>query len=574
MKSHSISTQQGRAASQNMFRHTWGQRICFSFVRYSVLIIYFFSGSMFMHCSSPGPKETDKYPVPGDSIGPAGGTVFGPGGTSIVVPAGALDSSVFLSIACKNSSSLPLIQQVSAVRHVVECLPNGAVFASPVTIHIPLSSDSTSPGASCNLYLWYPSDSIWELMETVAVVSSDGRFAEAQVSHFSTLGAGSPRNVSQRGRFFQEHDNHAFVYANFESFRDFVNSQIWKVGEYKVIAGCCMRAKMLHFDVHYSALGFVDSFQESQGDANEYCFMERFNYREGGPGYTFFVRIAVQVFWEACEPMVEIDADKTHFILPEDKNETSSILAKVSCGSIPMDEVPFTFTVASGSGRIDPPGAQTNPGGTAQAVYTPESTGDVHVEAGLKLCGNTPCGEKQVRKQIKIVVDSCTGRRLQVDALFVHKDENAPWTFRNNVIMYVDYFVEEDGSVTAGVGIGSHAVSVSSTEEDCRTHNVSAPDFHPTMTGSINGSDLTFELNPGMISCNFTYTCDFGDGDGFSRVVPAYGYLISTVLARECKGTLNMIGRENSQKIITDSENFGEDMPLSYSITITVACDR
>lgn len=116
-------------------------------------------------------------------VGPAGGTVNGPYGAQVIVPAGALASTVDIAIAREsaNAPSFPPID-VAAVGATYEITPHGTPFAQPVTVRVPFDTTQVPTGTTPTLYKAEPDGVFSEIATTV-----DGNMLVAQVTDFSNF---------------------------------------------------------------------------------------------------------------------------------------------------------------------------------------------------------------------------------------------------------------------------------------------------------------------------------------------------------------------------------------------------
>jgi len=77
----------------------------------------------------------------GTEIGPDGGSVTGPDGVELVIPAGALEDSVFFSITKDPSDAPDIPAGVNWVGGVYAIEPHGTEFSEPVTLRLPFDED-------------------------------------------------------------------------------------------------------------------------------------------------------------------------------------------------------------------------------------------------------------------------------------------------------------------------------------------------------------------------------------------------------------------------------------------------
>lgn len=115
------------------------------------------------------------------SIGPAGGTVNGFYGAQIVVPAGALASTVTIGLS-RDSTNSPAfaVTSTDAVGATYELTPHGQSFTVPVTLRIPFDAAQVPNDTVPVLYKAETGGAFTALPTTV-----NGNFLEATVTGFS-----------------------------------------------------------------------------------------------------------------------------------------------------------------------------------------------------------------------------------------------------------------------------------------------------------------------------------------------------------------------------------------------------
>jgi 6-phosphogluconolactonase (cycloisomerase 2 family) len=124
---------------------------------------------------------TNQTTIGSAAIGPAGGTVNGFYGAQIIVPPGALATTITIGLA-RDSSSSPefAVTDVDAVGATYELTPHGQVFAVPVTVRIPFDHSQVSNDSDPALYKTEMGGTFAPLATTV-----NGNFLEAPVTSLS-----------------------------------------------------------------------------------------------------------------------------------------------------------------------------------------------------------------------------------------------------------------------------------------------------------------------------------------------------------------------------------------------------
>ncbi len=115
------------------------------------------------------------------NIGPAGGTVSGHYGARIIIPAGALATTVGIGLKRGSTNSPPFaVIDVDAVGATYELTPHGQSFSMPVTLRIPFDPEQLPNDAVPVLYKAETGGTFTALPTTL-----NGNFLEASVVGFS-----------------------------------------------------------------------------------------------------------------------------------------------------------------------------------------------------------------------------------------------------------------------------------------------------------------------------------------------------------------------------------------------------
>jgi hypothetical protein len=118
-------------------------------------------------------------------IGPAGGTIENALGVKVVVPAGALATTVSIAISIDATGAPSIASGVTSTGAVFALLPHGTSFATAVTITVPFDPALIPPGATPRLYKAEVGGSYTEIPSTVV-----GTTLVAQITGFSWVGSG------------------------------------------------------------------------------------------------------------------------------------------------------------------------------------------------------------------------------------------------------------------------------------------------------------------------------------------------------------------------------------------------
>lgn len=118
-------------------------------------------------------------------IGPGGGTVENALGVKVVIPAGALSSTVSIAISSDTTGAPSIASGVTSTGAVFALLPHGTSFATAVTITVPFDPALIPPGGTPRLYKAEVGGSYTEIPSTVV-----GTTLVAQITGFSWVGTG------------------------------------------------------------------------------------------------------------------------------------------------------------------------------------------------------------------------------------------------------------------------------------------------------------------------------------------------------------------------------------------------
>jgi uncharacterized delta-60 repeat protein len=141
---------------------------------------------------TPGPSTPS--PLPPGTVGAAGGTVTGPAGSGVVIPAGALDRNVAMTVTQTSSGAPALPGDVIAVGPMFAFEPHGTTFTSAATLTIPFDPAQVPVGGTVTLYKTTSGQASWETVPGITVGAGS---ISAPVASFSYLVAGVPRPALQ-----------------------------------------------------------------------------------------------------------------------------------------------------------------------------------------------------------------------------------------------------------------------------------------------------------------------------------------------------------------------------------------
>jgi DNA-binding beta-propeller fold protein YncE len=150
----------------------------------TILLLLFISAVMISACKN---KTSSGNTTPlvsggtGSGIGPAGGAVVGLYGAQLSIPAGALSSTVTITVT-RDSTSAPAfpLPGVDAVGATYEITPHGTPFALPATISIPFDPAQLPADAVVKMYKAEQGGTFAEIPATI-----NNNMIEASISNLS-----------------------------------------------------------------------------------------------------------------------------------------------------------------------------------------------------------------------------------------------------------------------------------------------------------------------------------------------------------------------------------------------------
>jgi len=519
--------------------------------------------------SATNPEDNNNSGISSQKvIGASGGKVEDGYGASITVPAKALSAKTTISVRTVHADSIPPGWQSYLVANMIECLPDGATFQQPVTVTMPVTSGRTyQEGDSANLCLFNTTSGAWEITAVPAVVMADGRHLRAQVTHFSGVGTTEPGSFGGGNKEFDSIDNSIELGTIAEGWAYHIMQSLGPIGVAKKrIRDCCYVLKNVVFHFKFVSPAYSGNYNVVYGDPASCDKTDKLRFDEGTPADGYHMGVDVICCLSVCNPDLNLTADPDLFMVPDHKGKTADLTATVRCGNGPdaaFNGQSVKFELESGPGTVSPSLVKTNAQGVAQSTYTVEKRGIASIRAEVPTCQSAK--PVTAAKTVSVKIDSLVPDHIYAKVNIHHGHADMPWTFDDKVEMWLKLEVQGDNAAITG-GEGSHNARCVAADSECSIVNLSAPSFTPTGKVTKSGDSLTIEFNPNLAIVNFIYRCDFGGGDGFSRSVPAYSYLVSSVIAMYVKGTIKMEWGSFVQG--SGSERFGEDFPLTYEFEI------
>ncbi|NLP09195.1 hypothetical protein GX408_02235 [bacterium] len=362
------------------------------------------------------------------------------------------------------------------------------------------------------------------------------------MTHFTGVGTTEPGSFDGGHKSFNDIDNYPELTDATAGWamRRFMPT-VGPAGESKKHKNdCCYLLSNVVFNFKYVSPSYSGNYTLVYGDPASCDQTEKFRYDEGTPADGYHMGVDITCCWSVCNPDFDFTAYPTVFSVPDDKSKTSALTAIVRCGKGPgaaFSGQAVKFELESGPGTIGPSLVKNNDQGMAQSTYTVEKRGLASIRAEVQTCQSAK--PVTAAKTVSVKVDSLMPDHIYAKVDIHHGHANMPWTFDDKVEMWLKLEVQGENAAITG-GEGSHNARCIAADSECSIVGLSAPSFTPTGKVTKSGDSLTIEFNPNLAIVNFTYRCDFGGGDGFSRLVPAYSYLVSSVIAMHVKGTIKM----------------------------------
>lgn len=121
-------------------------------------------------------------PPPPAGVGPAGGTVTGPNGAKVVVPPGALTTTVDIRIEQTSAGAPALPAGHAAFGQMFAFTPHGTAFAVPVTVTLPFDPASVPAGSAPAFFKTNSAQDQWQQVANAAFGADS---VSAEVTSFS-----------------------------------------------------------------------------------------------------------------------------------------------------------------------------------------------------------------------------------------------------------------------------------------------------------------------------------------------------------------------------------------------------
>jgi hypothetical protein len=122
-------------------------------------------------------------------VGAGGGTVSAPDGTQVVIPAGALQSDVTITIALNESA--PALTQAQSVAPAHVFGPEGQTFAKPVSVTLPFQPANLPSGATEKDLAVYTAPQGSSAYQALPTTIKDATHVTGQATHFSNMCPGA-----------------------------------------------------------------------------------------------------------------------------------------------------------------------------------------------------------------------------------------------------------------------------------------------------------------------------------------------------------------------------------------------
>ncbi|MBN1223004.1 MAG: hypothetical protein JXB23_07125 [Candidatus Aminicenantes bacterium] len=521
----------------------------------------------------------------GSRVGPAGGIVRDAAGAFVAIPAGALAAETEISVMTyRDGSALPEKMWSSFFGELgaAEFLPDGIKFNAPVTITIP-SPVPLPPGKEAPLFRWNENDRAWEQTEFTAVVNPDGLSYSANVNHFTTFSAYGFGNFPSPG--FGSLDDpgsldpdavKAALEQRFSQWIDEYERSCHHLGETDRRGNCVMEIGGFRFHMTYDQGKFHYESDREKGQVNVADKQEVQTFNYGPPDGAYRYHFKVVICWTALLVRLKLKATPNYIRIPLEgpaKATRARVEATVEFIKRNGDKSTYSGFIVefslSGPGDVGPDSAITDGAGVAFVKYIPEESGVAHITATVKNCEGFPSAPKTKAETAIYVASSIWG----VTAKFGFTEGGkVPWSFSDEVIIYVPFTIDEDGKVKSGEdGEGGHEkLSITMKHKDCTIRNIQAPKFKATATGNLKDRTLHIKIQPEKpLELSF----DIYGGDlykVFLYPVVHYGVNEWALICKHLEAELFLVQGESTDSIAEHGyEEFGDSL-LRYAFLLWI----
>ena len=520
-----------------------------------ILTAAFLSIFLVYNCGSDPTSSSDT------TIGPKGGTVTDAGGASVYIPAGALSAETDIYVSTiANEDALP----DSIYSYLLSCNgggvfePHGLTFDDSVTITLPLETALT-PGDTMCIFTWSESDTSWQQTQFDGIVSSDGFFVSAKVTHFSSYIV----DFNLADGFLPDFDFEKRPDMTFFEFRKTFQKDVYEPGMRKIPkrSGCCFKITKNEYKMEYVNGGPPVTASTDYGPGGSYSRIERFSFLKGSMDSNQYCKLTTNVYMEYEDPRLLIHGYNAVINIDEGENSVP-LTGEFKCSNHFYDgNGTIEFTV-DGPGSVTP--SKIPSIDDWETVFTSYETGTAIITATFISCEEEPSQRPSYTFEVKCVENK--GWFIAIRMNFIHSGEGIDWTFIDQISMIAYIYVDSTGVVTGDNIEGSHW-GTSVAPDHCSLTGISAPDFSGgQLEGTQIGENIQFRYapDPATFMVAFSLHCEREDPEpDYDITIAAYTYLEASILSQILFELPFKVGGYNG------SGEFGEaDPPVKYSYEV------
>jgi hypothetical protein len=319
-----------------------------------------------------------------EEVGPAGGTIDDGDGTRLIIPPGALNTQVEISVTTYNDTVALGAQHPDLVGALcgVELRPDGLQFATPVVLE--MSPGRVFADGPYPVFFHDTSGDVWVQTGT-ADVSADGLTLETEISHFSSLSVFDlPYGVMDDFLgFASEHMTDYPEDPPGDLGELYVEGYMFEeesfCGQDQYYNGCCYMRAGAKATINYTYEGTPYNYTGDYGYTTDKSF--DLSYSGSASGISYSIDLTVYLDCSLSDAVFFVDAyDST--LSPW---ESTDITAHFICSDEPIPNREINFSL-SGPGELSSTRATTNPEGVATVTYSADDEGTAVVTGWIEGC--------------------------------------------------------------------------------------------------------------------------------------------------------------------------------------------
>ncbi|MCK6544784.1 hypothetical protein L6R52_02880 [Myxococcota bacterium] len=485
--------------------------------------------------------------------GPPVGTFEFPGGVTLVIPEGALDAPVELSVTGHSNAELIPAEMRSTfvpLDAAVVLEPDGLELARPATLRF--TSDTIRvPTSTVAVLTWSKSEDTWIDDGTVGVVGADGHQISVEITHFSGRGSSGLEgfltpHASNPDRFFEEWIAH-------------VQSIAPDLGEGDFIDACCMVVRTLEYEMRYwDAEGDRIDRSRRDGSAEPGDRIERYESRSPGSWSNPHWWLSAEVHHRYERPFLDVDPVNDSLCYDEPRRRVGYVVDMTCAGKSTFPAGQTAAIAIEGPGSVNP---STLPLGRApgfEYVAPEEIDEEAEVRMTVRYDACDASSDQHLRETVAVTLfPRCVEWHGELELSLDHPwpDDALYSRYRDALTLTIIFEIDDDGVVGGTFG-GSRTVDVT-PGEGCTLGSLTASDLVGAIEGTLDPTGLHFGLVPDITPLTFTMTCDDD-----SYPIPEYAFLEVMLIAEHVRIDVPLTDLATDEG--SGTEDFGDDVPMYY----------